>query len=152
MIFPAITASLPNFFTPRYLGLESRPLRVLPPAFLCAMLKYLSLFRCRFYAHATRYLKIFAGDHFTTRLLSLHFVRGSEATPLKRDLDLRLYLCNFNFSKILTVTCAFHMMLTTSELDNANLISTAMLQHFSHYLCTINHRRTDFHLFAFANH
>jgi hypothetical protein len=32
-----ITASPPNFFTPRRLEFESRPLRVEPPAFLCAM-------------------------------------------------------------------------------------------------------------------
>jgi hypothetical protein len=31
------TLSPPNFFTPRRLLCDSRPLRVLPPAFLCAM-------------------------------------------------------------------------------------------------------------------
>lgn len=31
-------ASPPNFFTPRYCGLESRPLRELDAPFLCAMI------------------------------------------------------------------------------------------------------------------
>src|SRR5690606_4185932 len=37
MMLPASIAWPPYIFTPRYLGLESRPLRVEPPAFLCAM-------------------------------------------------------------------------------------------------------------------
>jgi sulfite reductase (NADPH) flavoprotein alpha-component len=37
MIEPGVTASPPYRFTPRYWGLESRPLRVEPPPFLCAM-------------------------------------------------------------------------------------------------------------------
>src|SRR5690606_14201293 len=37
MIFPASTRSPPNFFTPRRCALESRPLRVEPPPFLCAI-------------------------------------------------------------------------------------------------------------------
>src|SRR5690606_19543536 len=36
-MLPASTASPPNFFTPRRLLWDSRPLRVLPPAFLCAI-------------------------------------------------------------------------------------------------------------------
>src|SRR5574338_915509 len=36
-MLPARTASLPNFLTPRRRPAESRPLRELPPAFLCAM-------------------------------------------------------------------------------------------------------------------
>src|SRR4029450_4262813 len=39
MMLPARTASLPNFFTPRRLDCESRPLREEPPAFLCAISK-----------------------------------------------------------------------------------------------------------------
>src|SRR5688572_27523549 len=37
MMLPGITASPPNFLTPSRLPAESRPLRELPPAFLCAM-------------------------------------------------------------------------------------------------------------------
>src|ERR1700678_1120990 len=37
MMFPATTASPPNFFTPRRRPSVSRPLRDEPPAFLCAM-------------------------------------------------------------------------------------------------------------------
>src|ERR671915_566487 len=40
-ICPALTRSPPYTLTPRRLDCESRPLRELPPAFLCAM--------CRFY-------------------------------------------------------------------------------------------------------
>src|SRR5262245_66499807 len=36
-IFPARTVSPPNTFTPRLWPLLSRPLRELPPAFLCAI-------------------------------------------------------------------------------------------------------------------
>src|SRR5437868_8117189 len=36
-MLPAMTCSPPNFFRPSRLDSESRPLRVLPPAFLCAM-------------------------------------------------------------------------------------------------------------------
>src|SRR5271170_1998398 len=43
-MFPASTSSPPNFFTPKRLECESRPLRVLPPAFLCAM-RYLQNLR-----------------------------------------------------------------------------------------------------------
>src|SRR3990170_6819034 len=39
MMFPARTASLPNFLTPRRLDCESRPLREEPPAFLCAIVQ-----------------------------------------------------------------------------------------------------------------
>src|ERR1041385_993454 len=37
MMLPAITGSPPNFFSPSRFDSESRPLRVEPPAFLCAM-------------------------------------------------------------------------------------------------------------------
>src|SRR6478609_5321180 len=37
MIAPPLTSSPPNFFTPSILGLESRPFRVEPPPFFCAM-------------------------------------------------------------------------------------------------------------------
>src|SRR3954469_1107147 len=37
MMLPAMTASEPNFLTPRRWPAESRPLRDEPPAFLCAM-------------------------------------------------------------------------------------------------------------------
>src|SRR5690606_8836769 len=43
-MFPARTASPPNFFTPRRLDSESRPLRDEPPAFLCAMILLLCAF------------------------------------------------------------------------------------------------------------
>ena len=36
MMDPTCTFSSPNFFTPRYLGLESRPFLVDPVPFLCA--------------------------------------------------------------------------------------------------------------------
>src|SRR6478609_5456151 len=36
-MLPAIASSPPNFFTPRRLPAESRPLRDEPPAFLCAI-------------------------------------------------------------------------------------------------------------------
>src|SRR3546814_17672235 len=36
-MLPGTTASPPNFLTPRRRPAESRPLRELPPAFLCAM-------------------------------------------------------------------------------------------------------------------
>src|SRR5919109_581795 len=36
-IWPALTRSPPNTFTPRRLDCESRPFLELPPAFLCAM-------------------------------------------------------------------------------------------------------------------
>src|SRR5208283_3410429 len=36
-MLPASTSSPPNFLTPRRFECESRPLRVLPPAFLCAI-------------------------------------------------------------------------------------------------------------------
>src|ERR671911_28679 len=36
-MLPGTTASPPNFFTPRRLDSESRPLRDEPPAFLCAI-------------------------------------------------------------------------------------------------------------------
>src|SRR3954467_12106625 len=44
-MLPARTLSPPKRFTPRRLLWESRPLRVLPPAFLCAMCCYLNRMR-----------------------------------------------------------------------------------------------------------
>src|SRR5690606_23097179 len=41
-MLPASTDWLPNFFTPRRRPAESRPLRELPPAFLCAISNYSS--------------------------------------------------------------------------------------------------------------
>src|SRR5689334_7316210 len=43
MMLPGMTRSPPNFLTPSRLPAESRPLRELPPAFLCAMTLYPSL-------------------------------------------------------------------------------------------------------------
>src|SRR5262245_8546333 len=45
MIEPAVTTWPPYAFTPRYCGLESRPLRLEPPPFLCAISH---LFFCRY--------------------------------------------------------------------------------------------------------
>src|ERR1700749_2623976 len=42
MMFPETTASPPYIFTPRRFDSESRPLRGLPPAFLCAMTYFLN--------------------------------------------------------------------------------------------------------------
>src|SRR5690606_28857620 len=39
-MLPASTDWLPSFFAPRRRPAESRPLRELPPAFLCAMTRY----------------------------------------------------------------------------------------------------------------
>src|SRR6187402_1314876 len=43
MMLPPTTSWPPNFFTPRRRPAESRPLRELPPAFLCAISNYLLL-------------------------------------------------------------------------------------------------------------
>src|ERR671932_73979 len=40
MMFPARTRSPPNFLTPRYFGLLSRPFREEPTPFLCAMVSF----------------------------------------------------------------------------------------------------------------
>src|SRR5918911_1904033 len=40
MMLPARTRSPPNFLTPRYFGLLSRPFREEPTPFLCAMLSF----------------------------------------------------------------------------------------------------------------
>src|SRR6187431_2517166 len=42
-MLPPTTSWPPNFFTPRRRPAESRPLRELPPAFLCAISNYLLL-------------------------------------------------------------------------------------------------------------
>src|SRR6185312_13460704 len=42
MTLPPAIFSPPNSFTPSILGLESRPLREEPPAFLCAMVLFLA--------------------------------------------------------------------------------------------------------------
>src|SRR5688572_29235501 len=46
-MLPPTTSWPPNFFTPRRRPAESRPLRELPPAFLCAISNYLLLLRSR---------------------------------------------------------------------------------------------------------
>src|SRR5690606_17102313 len=45
IMLPATTRSPPNFFTPRRLDSESRPLRDDPPAFLCAIRLLLCAYR-----------------------------------------------------------------------------------------------------------
>src|SRR4051812_624826 len=46
-MLPPTTSWPPNFFTPRRRPAESRPLRELPPAFLCAISNYLLLLLSR---------------------------------------------------------------------------------------------------------
>ena len=40
MMLPALITSPPNFLTPSILGCESRPFRVEPPPFFCAIFQY----------------------------------------------------------------------------------------------------------------
>src|SRR5690606_1135991 len=63
MILPARTDSPPNFFTPRRLDSESRPLRDEPPAFLCAMI-------CSLYAVQT-FVNAYAPDSRAVQASSL---------------------------------------------------------------------------------
>src|SRR5688572_30780311 len=65
-MLPPTTSWPPNFFTPRRRPAESRPLRELPPAFLCAISNYLLLLRV-----------VGLGGLFGGRLLGRRlFVRG----------------------------------------------------------------------------
>src|SRR5262245_33763395 len=62
MMLPATTVSLPKHFRPRRRPAESRPLRELPPAFLCAMARYSSFFFAAFLAAGFFALPLFASD------------------------------------------------------------------------------------------
>ena len=59
-MFPDLTSSPPNFFTPRLCPCESRPLRLLPPAFLCAIV----FFQARGYLSAAFLAVVFLGAAF----------------------------------------------------------------------------------------
>jgi hypothetical protein len=58
---------------------------------------------------------------------------------------------DFDLGVPLTVTLTLHVMLATAELDDANLVVTALSDHFSDNLGTVNHRSTDLHVFAVAD-
>ena len=59
-MFPALTSSPPNFFTPRLCPCESRPLRLLPKAFLCAIV----FLQTRGYLSAAFLAVVFLGAAF----------------------------------------------------------------------------------------
>src|SRR5690554_393123 len=59
-----------------------------------------------------------------------------------RDLD---------FSKPLTVALTLHGMLTTTELDDVDLVVTAVANHLGSNLGAIYHRSTDFNVVAAGN-
>ena len=59
-MFPALTSSPPNFFTPRLCPCESRPLRLLPKAFLCAIV----FLQARGYLSAAFLAVVFLGAAF----------------------------------------------------------------------------------------
>src|SRR5215510_4927688 len=75
MIFPATTVSLPKHFRPRRRPAESRPLRELPPAFLCAMARYSSFFFAVFLAAGFFAVPLLASD-FLAATLGAAFAAG----------------------------------------------------------------------------
>src|SRR5215469_8806592 len=85
MMLPASMAWPPYTFTPRYFGFESRPLRLEPTPFLCAMTQCSSC-------------------------------SGVDA----RDLD---------FGEMLTMSLLLLVVLAAAELDDADLVGTAVLAH-----------------------
>src|SRR5690606_6067037 len=99
MMLPAVACWPPYSFTPSRLASESRPLRVEPPAFLCAM------------SLSPQCLGRDAGD--------------------------------FDFGVPLTVALTLHVVLTTTELDDTNLLATTMSADFCSHLGAINNRCTD---------
>ena len=60
MMLPGMTAWPPDFLTPRRRPAESRPLRELPPAFLCAIRDYSSV-SCAAGAASASLAAFFAG-------------------------------------------------------------------------------------------
>src|ERR1700754_2176726 len=94
MMLPALMTWPPYIFTPRRLASESRPLRVLPPAFLCAMSSILLL--------------------------------GYQAE--KSGLDTG----DFDLGEPLAVAHTLHVVLTATELDDADFIVTTLGDYFSH--------------------
>src|SRR5215510_5409167 len=62
MMLPATTLSLPKHYRPKRRPAESRPLRELPPAFLCAMARYSSFFFAAFLAAGFFAVPLFASD------------------------------------------------------------------------------------------
>src|SRR5688572_3370223 len=86
-MLPPTTSWPPNFFTPRRRPAESRPLRELPPAFLCAISNYLLLLRGRLLGRGLLGSGLLSrGFLLGSRLRSLRFLgRGG----LRRGLGLR---------------------------------------------------------------
>src|ERR1051326_5218588 len=105
MMLPAMTCSPPNFFSPSRFDSESRPLRVEPPAFLCAM-AVSSLLRDR------------------------------------RDL---------HFREVLPVTLLLVIVLAAAMLDDADLVAAAVGHDFRADLASLDRRRADRELVAFAD-
>src|SRR5690606_2966717 len=60
MMLPPTTSWPPNFFTPRRRPAESRPLRELPPAFLCAISNYLLLLGSRLFGRGLLGRRLFS--------------------------------------------------------------------------------------------
>src|SRR5690606_29129088 len=76
MMLPPTTSWPPNFLTPRRRPIESRPLRELPPAFLCAISNYLLLLRSRLLGRGLLGSRFLLGS-ILRGLLSRRFLLGS---------------------------------------------------------------------------
>src|SRR6478736_3806336 len=87
-MLPPTTSWPPNFFTPRRRPAESRPLRELPPAFLCAISNYLLLLRSRLLSRGLLGCRLVSGG-----LLGGSFLLRSGLGLRSSSSLLRSFLC-----------------------------------------------------------
>src|SRR5699024_1148845 len=123
-MLPATTVWPPNFLTPRRFDSESRPLRLLPPAFLCAMIEFLYL------------------------LLSASIAIDADCAALDSGAGNRgdLQLCVG-----LPMTMMATILLAPLELDDVDLGGAILRLHFGGHHLAIQQGCADFYIFAIGN-
>src|SRR3546814_17287113 len=84
-MLPGTTASPPNFLTPRRRPAESRPLRELPPAFLCAMAQSSFFLAAGFLAAGFLLAAFLAGAFLAAVFFGAAFFAGAFCAPASSD-------------------------------------------------------------------
>src|SRR6185369_1590344 len=133
MISPADTSWPPKRFTPRRLELESRPLRELPPAFLCAICLFL------------RPRQTWKPYGLPPKCGDLQGERSYPCSHLPLDSG------DLDFSELLPVALVLGVVLATAQLENGDLVVLAVREHLGAHAGAGHERRADFDRVALAH-
>src|SRR3989338_5735453 len=153
-MLPALTDSPPKHLTPNIFGLESRPLRVLPPAFLCAIVLLLACCYRSFLLNGSFFdgLLFYSSRFFSYRDLRRGALRLFFCGCCHRSFHAGFSdACDRHLRVILAMTLTLHVMFTTAELDNFHLVMPPMLQRLSIHLDPYQIRGANLDILAIDN-